>query len=385
MDNIAVVVVAYNREKSLCRLLESLQNAQYDCEVPLIISIDYSGSDKISRVAKSYNWLHGEKIVIEHDKNLGLREHVLSCGKFTSNYRAIIVLEDDIYVSPYFYKFAKEALNKYEDDDRVAGISLYSHLWNVCAGRPFVPLSNGYDAYFLQFAQSWGQVWTHRMWSGFCEWYKDNKEEFSYEVDTPDVIADWPKSSWLKYHIKYLIKTNKYFVYPYISLTTNFNESGTHNGVFNTSLQVPLLWNSKSFDFIELDKSTVKYDAFFEYKGLGDVLNISEEDLCVDLYQAKDNRQNKRYWLTTKIVNKKIIKSYALNLRPHELNVHANIQGDDIYLYDTADECEHINKASKNEKKYLAARYDVYGIGPRSLYILFKNEISKIIRRKFKK
>ena len=81
---------------------------------------------------------------------------------------------------------------------------------------------------------------------------------------------------------------------------------------------------------------TVKYDGFFESELLYDVLNLSPEECCLDFYGDKQNREGKRYWLSREIKNYKIIKSYALQLKPFELNIINGRDGDDLFLYDTS-------------------------------------------------
>ena len=53
----AIVVVAYDREKALDRLLTSLGNADYEgfIDVPLIISIDKSGNEAVGKLADSFS------------------------------------------------------------------------------------------------------------------------------------------------------------------------------------------------------------------------------------------------------------------------------------------------------------------------------------------
>ena len=125
MKNIAIVVVAYNRVTSLNRLLNSLLQADVE-DAPLIISIDKSNTDTVERFANNFIWPFGEKKVITHDKNLGLRTHILSVGDWLDMYDAIIVLEDDIVVTPGFYRYAVSAYSYYHKDKNIAGISLYN-------------------------------------------------------------------------------------------------------------------------------------------------------------------------------------------------------------------------------------------------------------------
>ncbi|MEJ7683902.1 MAG: hypothetical protein WKG06_39795 [Segetibacter sp.] len=106
----AIVIVTYNRPASLQRLLSFLSKAVFDCsDVNLVISIDYHSSskhDEVVKIANDFDWKYGFKKIIEHKSNLGLRAHVLSCGDLSEEYDAVIVLEDDIVVSPFFYKYA---------------------------------------------------------------------------------------------------------------------------------------------------------------------------------------------------------------------------------------------------------------------------------------
>ncbi|MEL6484270.1 MAG: hypothetical protein AAFP96_05420, partial [Bacteroidota bacterium] len=91
----AIVVVAFNRPKSLKRVLKSVQTAFYpsEIEIPLIISIDYSPTNKeVLEIAHDFTWKNGAKQVIQHRENLGLKEHILSCGDLSEKYGGVIVL-----------------------------------------------------------------------------------------------------------------------------------------------------------------------------------------------------------------------------------------------------------------------------------------------------
>ena len=171
MNKPAIVTIAYNRPDSLGRLLSSLGNAKYPegSEVTLVISIDKSDTDEVVRLAKEYEWPFGEKVVIARKERMGLKNHVLACGDLTDTYGSIIVLEDDLYVSPSFYEYAVKALDFTEGDERIGGVSLYNHLFNVHARRSFMAIDDGYDNWYFQFASSWGQAYTKSQWDGFKE------------------------------------------------------------------------------------------------------------------------------------------------------------------------------------------------------------------------
>lgn len=366
MNKIGICIIAYNRIDSLKRVLLSLEQAYYNVEVPLIISIDKSNSDAVEQFANQYIWNFGEKKVIAHPENLGLRKHVLKCGELLNNYDALIVLEDDISVAPSYYYYAKQCVEKYKDNQDIAGISLYNFPINYINRLPFYPIQSDSDVYLMKCAQSWGQVWMKKQWNEFIDWYKDNSEEFNEQPHLPQNICNWPKSSWLKYHTKYCIENNKYFVYPYVSLSTNNSDKGTHVGKQNTMFQsYMLLGEKKTFNL----NPTVKYDGFFENENIINSFNINDSNICIDFYGDKMNKQNCRYWLSRKIMNYQIVRSYALTYKPYELNIILDNKGQDIFLYDT-------NKPYKQniKKKHETDLYYLYKI------ISIKSLIKRILK-----
>ena len=106
MNNIAIVIPCYNRLDTLKVLLDSLLNARYDRSVELVFSIDYSGNEDIYNLVDEFTWPYGKKNIIRHKENIGLRRNIISCGDLTSEYDAVIVLEDDLIVSPLFFDYA---------------------------------------------------------------------------------------------------------------------------------------------------------------------------------------------------------------------------------------------------------------------------------------
>lgn len=333
-----IVVVAYRRLDTLSRLLESVNNGHYSSnDIRLIISIDYhkDNQDVIS-YAEGYNWLHGEKIVVKHDANLGLRKHIIECGDYSIKYDSIIILEDDEVVAPFFYEYARLAQDYYADEERVAGVSLYSHEWNIYAGKKFQPIKKTGDVFFGQFSCTWGQSWTSGQWSLFKEWYLNN-DEITVDEKLPSPIYAW-KESWGKYFIRYLVETDKYYVLPYHAYSTVYGVPGVHSKRIELDVQVSLNQGMDSPRFTRFDDGS-HYDSFFENKDLVEVIskryNISPDEICIDIYGSnRKEYYNRRYILTTKKLKYKVIDSFELNSRPQEMNVIMNCRGDAIILYD---------------------------------------------------
>ena len=150
-DKIAIVAIGYSRLDGLRRLLDSCNRASYAVEdVPLVISIDASGNKEVYDYARNFQWNHGVKYVNIEKKRLGLKKHILQCGDLTRHFKGVILLEDDLYVSPDFYNYACISMNKYGDDENVAGIAFYSNEFNGFLGIPFHPLNNGSDCFAMQ-------------------------------------------------------------------------------------------------------------------------------------------------------------------------------------------------------------------------------------------
>lgn len=327
----AIVTIAYNRVDSLRRLLESLNKVDFEGDkIPLFISIDYSGNDNVYEFAYSFEWEHGQKYIIRHNTNLGLKKHVLTCGDLVEEFDALIVLEDDLVVSESMYSYAWRASEMYAADENIEAVSLYSKIWSETAYKPFLPMFSEYDTYFIQTAESLGQIWFKDKWKRFHEWYERNS---TCSFDSPLIprnVQEWDQKSWKKYHIKYCIEKNLYTVYPYQALTTCMGDVGEHTKSNTFVSQVPIIHGrKKEYTFAKfLDSNSVKYDAFLERVYYGD------DEVCLDLYGWKKDFTKFKYVISSQILDYKIIDSYGLALRPHEENVLRGIPGNDFFKYD---------------------------------------------------
>lgn len=333
---IAIVSLTYNRTSSLKRQLLSLENAYYPEDVDLIISIDKSESMEIYEFAESYQWQHGGKKIIKHRERLGTRRHVLSLGHLFDMYDALIILEDDITVAPSFLFYAEACLKKYSSDSRIAGISLYNFNVNYQEDLPFSPVKSQWDVYFMNCAQSWGEVWMKEQWIKFKNWYDDNSVSFNID-SLPKCLNEWPDQSWLKYHTRYCIENDKYFVYPYYSLSTNNAEPGVNQKAADSLYQSEMLLGKQDFFHLPtFDECIIKYDGFFNPKFLNRSLSLDKDNLTIDLFGNVPKVNYRHYVLSTKPLPYKIVKSFSIELHPLEVNVIMNREGEGLWLYDTS-------------------------------------------------
>ena len=377
-----IVVVAYNRPKSLRRILRSLMSAHYpSTEIDLIISIDNApDNNDVLEIANNFEWRFGEKIVKYAVDNMGLRKHIISCASLALDYGSVIVLEDDLFVAPCFYSYTIQALNFSKEKSYIGGVSLYNHRVNVHNNKMFEPTYDPFDNYYFQFASSWGQAWSKTHVEEFLEWYESNQDITNQNVIPANVRA-WSEKSWLKYFITFLIAKNKFFIYPKTSLSTNFEDAGTHARSDSTARQVPLL-NSfeKKFDFADIEKSGCVYDSFFENVKLHKNLVLQKEDLTVDLYGYQVNIKT-RFLLTTQVRNFKILKTFGRSLKPIDNNIIFNIEGDDIFLYDTTVNSKNLVKKDRFRDLFYEIKYVSQPNSALLFFSLTKKRIKDIYKR----
>jgi len=376
----AIVVVAYNRPESLSRLLGSLSAATYPQGVPLVISIDKGDNEEVQKLAGEFSWPHGEKQVICQEENLGLRRHILQCGDLSQQYGAIVLLEDDLYVSPLFYTYLLEALQFYGTDDRIAGISLYTNKLTVPPDYPFIPLQDGTDAFFLQIPSSWGQAWTHSQWQAFRSWY-DTRPSITATDLIPAAIKAWSEKSWKKYFTKYLVETDKFFVYPRVAYSTNFGDVGTHYQWQSCEYQVELQLEKKQFLFRSLDDSYCLYDAFHELRP--EALNkltplFQSYTYAVNLYGGKPLELLGEPYVLSVGYSEKALFHFGMHMQPHEMNILANSCGNELVFCHKENLRQHPNQLQRKDLYFYS------NIAPKSVFRLFKFWVNRRFREKLR-
>ena len=340
----AVVVVAYNRPLSLRRLLGSIKQAQYpeSGAIPLVISIDFSESAEVRQIAEEFEWGFGPKRVVLQKSHLGLRAHILQCGDLCEQFGAVVILEDDLTVSPGYYDFLLQALPVYSEDTLTCGISLYQTTINPeykLRGfeMPFSPVQDGFDNYFAQHVSSWGQCWTREQWREFRAWLADFPADRIAEGRLlPKSVRSWPESSsWAKFFQQYMLERGKYFVFPRGSLSTNWGERGTNFDSDTIRYQSPLILGPRPWRLSRHGESLSVYDVHHEMEA-SCLKRINPElepfDFESDLYAVKEvDRIRKPYVLTSRATQKGAI-SYGAAMFPLELNLAFRCLGGEIQL-----------------------------------------------------
>ncbi|MFC5498386.1 glycosyltransferase family 2 protein [Caenimonas terrae] len=162
MTNAPIALFIFKRPEHTRRTLESLaQNSEFH-HSPLFIYCD--GARNVSEVEAVETtrklvrgWPHPDKTLIERDHNWGLAKSIIEGVTVQCDLHGkVIVVEDDLVVSPHYLSYMNAALVKYQDDDRVISVHGYSY-----------PIDNLPEAFFIKGASCWGWATWKRGWDLF--------------------------------------------------------------------------------------------------------------------------------------------------------------------------------------------------------------------------
>ena len=162
-----IILFVYNRPIHTQRLLESLANNDWANLSKLYIYCDGPKDPnntallfQINEVRNIANNVCGFSSVTvkQSDINLGLANSVIKgVSEVLEEHQSVIVLEDDLQLSPMFLKYMNNALSHYADEDQVMHISGY---WYPI--KSVLP-----HTFFLTLAPSWGWGTWKRAWVHF--------------------------------------------------------------------------------------------------------------------------------------------------------------------------------------------------------------------------
>ena len=156
-----IALFTYNRADKTQRVVESLlQNVEAKDSELFIFSDGPKTEAKKTGVEENRKFIHTIKgfksiTIVEREKNWGLANSLIAgITDVINRYGRVIVVEDDLILSPYFLKFMNDGLEKYKDDDRVTSISGF--IPKVDEELP--------ETFFLRFFHCWGWATWDRAW-----------------------------------------------------------------------------------------------------------------------------------------------------------------------------------------------------------------------------
>ena len=145
--NAPIALFVYNRPEHTRRVLEKLRNNELANESILYVFCDGPRKDasdeelkkiqEVREIARSEKWCK-EVIVRAEKANKGVNNSIIDgITEIVNSHSKIIVVEDDILTSKYFLRFMNDALNKYENEEKIMAVSGYWFPVNTDVMHPF--------------------------------------------------------------------------------------------------------------------------------------------------------------------------------------------------------------------------------------------------------
>ncbi len=160
-----IAVFTYNRPEHTQRALRALAACRRLSECRVHVYCDGAKTppqaaavDASRRVVRDWAAQHAA-LVVERPQNLGLARSIAGgVSELCAQYGRVIVVEDDLVVSPDFIDYMVQALDRYAEAEQVYQISGYM----FPVEHPLVP-----DAFFLPLTTTWGWATWQRAWQHF--------------------------------------------------------------------------------------------------------------------------------------------------------------------------------------------------------------------------
>lgn len=245
-SNTAILVTGYLRPFHLHLCLKYLSKNTIFDKFPKFISIDGPASEcdialgeEVRKVTENFARKHRNIELLFNEGNKGLGKSILDAvDNVFERYKSIIVIEDDLLLSPFALEFFEWGLRNYEGQHRVGSISGFS-----------LPLSAQTNDYFIRGADCWGWATWRDRWNDFerdgrvlLNELKKRRLQRAFDLDYSYQYTHMLErqvrgltNSWaIRWHANNFLK-GRFTLFPKESLVLNIggDGSGTNMGVTN--------------------------------------------------------------------------------------------------------------------------------------------------------
>ena len=182
-----IIIFTYNRPHHTRKMLQALENAELAQDSDVFIFSDGAKNanaiEHVNRVRAiiAEPWNFKKITIIERERNVGLAQNVISgVSEIIKQYGKVIVLEDDLEISKVGLRYFNDALDTYEQEEKVMEISGYMYPVKAADKLP--------ETFFFRVANSWGWATWKRAWD-------------KYNIDIDQLIADFDKDKIKRFSI----------------------------------------------------------------------------------------------------------------------------------------------------------------------------------------
>jgi hypothetical protein len=190
-----IIIFTYNRLDHLNTLIRSLKkNVLFEKSKVFVFSdgpkneIDKKKIEKI-RVYLKKRLISKNCEIIERSGNYGLSKNIIDGINHTfKKYDKVIILEDDLEVSPFFLNYMNDALDLYANSKNVSSISGYMY--------PIEPTKFSSNYFFLKIIESWGWGTWKRAWNNF----EKDSLRLKNKIDKKKLVNQFNFGSGISYY-----------------------------------------------------------------------------------------------------------------------------------------------------------------------------------------
>jgi len=159
-----IALFAYNRPDHAARVVEALlRNAQAAASTLHVFAdaarepAQAAAVDAVRAHVRQIRGFHNV-VIVERARNLGLSGSIVDgVTQLCAAHGRVIVVEDDVEVSPFFLRYMNDALERYRDEPRVLGVGAYS--FPAREPRP--------ETFFFRIPDCWGWATWQRAWTHY--------------------------------------------------------------------------------------------------------------------------------------------------------------------------------------------------------------------------
>ena len=186
MKTSPIALFVYNRPNLTRHVLLALRKNKLFRSSKLFIFSDGPKDDdseksvkKVRNVLSNYNNLKNIYISLNKD-NKGLSTSIITgVSNILSDFKSVIVLEDDLITSTYFLKYMNNGLSLYENETDVASIHSYFYPVNSINQLP--------NYFFLKGADCWG--WA--TWRDRWDLFENNPNELLNKINSMNLSNEF--------------------------------------------------------------------------------------------------------------------------------------------------------------------------------------------------
>lgn len=261
-----VAIFCYRRPMHLERTIRGLMECPEFSRSNIFVFCDGPRGDDESAAVEATRAL-AKKLLgdraeyVFSERNRGLAASIISgVSAVLERFETVVVVEDDLVVSPYFLEFMNDGLRLYADDERVA--SVHGYVYPVSSGFP--------ETFFLRGANCWGWGTWHRAWRHFQADGRVLAKELRKRglVRTFNLENSYPyyrmllnqaagrNNSWaIRWHASAYLK-NMLTLYPGRTLVENIGMDGSGDHCKQSIPTLPLSDTPVRVERIELEEDT---------------------------------------------------------------------------------------------------------------------------------